>query len=179
MLENDPQTNRLTAACRRHDVGIEELLWEQSVEIDQNSWGVFRGPSGDVSTGGLGPCCGMAIFDRRSQLAIIGHFTDVDVDAHAIDAMLRFVADVSTNPRDLLVAVAGIAPLPEAGRDPIDAERMRETMLAKIVALGIERPEINTYWSSPHISASIETFLDTGTIQILEIAHNDDPNGDA
>lgn len=155
MFSNLPRTDQLVKACRDAGTSVTPVSFNETVQVETGTWGVYRG-DGEVTTGGLGPCFGLAILDPRSKTAIVAHILDPD-HSPIFDQILNLVKTAFPDRSSLRVYLAGLAPL---ARDLDGCERLQSGLTKQLTDLGIKNDRIREQWSTPTATQSIDVSLE-------------------
>lgn len=145
---------------------IQELTPGEGAEVEQSSWGAFRSTEADVTTGGLGPCCGIVVFDSNSKIAAVGHFVCLDVENSLVDEMIDFIKTTATDRKALSVTIAGLSPMEDNARPAAEAERLRRSIVERFTELGVPAESIQTAWAAEDTVVSVDIHLDSGAVEI-------------
>lgn len=127
------------------------------IRIDQGQWvPTYNGES--IGTEGLGPCIGLAVFNRRTRAGYMAH--TVGFVTTAVDEMLDKIAAETEDRTDLLAWPAG-GETSVAREETLEA---REHTLQSLAELGIPPENIKEEWGE-NPDEMIHMVLDTTTGQ--------------
>jgi len=174
MFQNSPRSDPLEEMCVRHRVPLETLDFGAFTELEQGTWRVCRGDNVIVSTGGLGPCLGIGVYDPASKAAVCGHFTDTAIEGKVLDSFFDFVESLAAQSTGVKIGVGGLAPCPEADRTDRAAEELRAAVLERVRALNISEDDLTIEWSTNDICTAIDVVLSEERIDIAEFPSHTD-----
>ena len=143
---------------------VQSLASGESTEVEQSSWGAYRSEDAVISTGGLGPCCGVIVFDTQTKTATVGHFVCLSVEGGLVDEMFDFLRATRTQGSNFQAAVGGLAPMGDI-RSSAEAAHLREQIIERLESVGIPRAAIETTWAEDDTTVSLEIHTATGRIE--------------
>jgi hypothetical protein len=155
---------------------VQELPAGGGVEVDQSSWGAFRSEDAVISTGGLGPCCGIAVFDSHSKIATVGHFVCLAVESHLVTEMFDFLSSTIADPTTVSVTVGGLSPMGNGVRGSAEATELRRSVVSRLESLGISTDRIVTCWAEEDTTVILDILTETGQIEAASYDISDDPD---
>jgi len=155
---------------------VHDLAPGEYAEVEQSSWGAFRSTDSTVSTGGLGPCCGIVVYDPNSQLASVGHIACLSVEHALVEEMIGFIKSTSPEPASLAVTIAGLAPIEGGVRSEEEAEQLRKQIVERFVDLGVRAESIRTEWAGEDTALTVDIELNTGEVRISSIDLSEEPD---
>lgn len=155
---------------------VHDLEPGEYAEVEQSSWGAFRSTDSEVTTGGLGPCCGIVVYDPNSKIASVGHIACLSVEHALVEEMIGFIKSTSPEPASLAVTIAGLAPIEGGVRTGEEAENLRQQIVERFASLGVRTESIRTAWADEDTALTIDIELHTGEVRISSIDLSEEPD---
>lgn len=139
-----------------------------SREIEQGTWDTFE-PAGypeDITTGGLGPCTGIIIFDKSSRITVGGHFpTPHSHEAENFEDMLSSAARRFSDSPLVHIYLSGCCH--DQDLEDYDPRAIRLYVERQVSKSFPEGAQIHACWPKPGIGAVTMTLdPDTGEMFI-------------
>lgn len=135
---------------------------------DSPGFRVQRGASHNLSTGGMGPCTGIAIVDSDYKAAVVGHFYFPPLETDVFEEMLSAAKEVIPDLGKAVVQLAGTTrelDEPEA-YGPGAMIKARNFVKNQLIEAGIDSDNIREDWNDNNVGQEIKVNLTDKTIEV-------------
>ncbi|MDQ3123762.1 MAG: hypothetical protein M3Q14_03720 [bacterium] len=141
---------------------------QESIEVSQDEW-VAAAQGEYLTTEGIGPCIGLAIYDPVSKVGYLGHFAAVSISPEPFKNMLQTAISEAERPDLMRVHISGGLKMPLLeGENPINITSLSDRSYALLcIGRHFEEAQVVIRWLEGEEVGTMEIDCATGVCDII------------